>query len=49
MRTPTLGLKLAWPPPAFTAQVAVLTILAMHLGRRLGQLEDQSFMRLMTG
>ena len=34
---------------AFTAQVAVLTILAMHLGRRLGRLEDQSFMRLMTG
>ena len=34
---------------AFTAQVAVLTILAMHVGRRLGQLEDQTFMRLMTG
>ena len=33
---------------AFTAQVAVLTVLAMHLGRRLGRLEDQSFMRLMT-
>ena len=34
---------------AFTAQVAVLTILAMHLGRRLGRLDDQRFMRLMTG
>ena len=34
---------------AFTAQVAVLTTLAMHLGRRLGRLEDQKFMRLMTG
>ena len=34
---------------AFTAQVAVLTVLAMHLGRRLGRLEDQPFMRLMTG
>jgi glucosamine--fructose-6-phosphate aminotransferase (isomerizing) len=34
---------------AFTAQVAVLTVLAMHLGRRLGRLDDQSFMRLMTG
>ena len=34
---------------AFTAQVAVLTILAMHVGHRLGSLEDQRFMRLMTG
>ena len=34
---------------AFTAQVAVLTVLAMHVGRRLGQLDDALFMRLMTG
>ena len=34
---------------AFTAQVAVLTVLAMHVGHRLGTLEDQQFMRLMTG
>ena len=34
---------------AFTAQVAVLTILAMHVGRRLHTLTDQRFMRLMTG
>ena len=34
---------------AFTAQVAVLTILAMHVGHRSGRLEDQPFMRLMTG
>jgi len=34
---------------AFTAQVAVLTAMAMHVGRKLGQLDDPSFMRLMTG
>ena len=34
---------------AFTAQVAVLTTMAMHLGKRLGKLSDQAFMRLMTG
>ena len=34
---------------AFTAQVAVLTTMAMHLGKRLGKLNDQTFMRLMTG
>jgi glucosamine--fructose-6-phosphate aminotransferase (isomerizing) len=34
---------------AFTAQVAVLTTMAMHLGKRLGKLNDQAFMRLMTG
>ena len=34
---------------AFTAQVAVLTILAMHVGKRLGTLADQDFMRLLTG
>ena len=34
---------------AFTAQVAVLTTMAMHLGKRLGKLSDQTFMRLMTG
>ena len=33
---------------AFTAQVAVLTAMAMHVGRKLGQLDDPSFMRLMT-
>ena len=34
---------------AFTAQVAVLTVMAMHLGKRLGTLDDATFMRLMTG
>lgn len=34
---------------AFTAQVAVLTVMAMHLGKRLGSLDDAKFMRLMTG
>ena len=34
---------------AFTAQVAVLTILAMHVGQRLGNLDDAQLMRLMTG
>ncbi len=34
---------------AFTAQVAVLTAMAMHVGRKLGQLDDPTFMRLMTG
>jgi glucosamine--fructose-6-phosphate aminotransferase (isomerizing) len=34
---------------AFTAQVAVLTVMAMHLGQRLGTLDDATFMRLMTG
>ena len=34
---------------AFTAQVAVLTIAAMHVGRRLGNLDDQTFMRLVSG
>ena len=34
---------------AFTAQVAVLTIAAMHVGKRLGHLDDQTFMRLVSG
>ena len=34
---------------AFTAQVAVLTAMAMHVGHRLGHLDDQHFMRLITG
>ena len=34
---------------AFTAQVALLTVMAMHLGKRLGSLDDAKFMRLMTG
>ena len=34
---------------AFTAQVAVLTVIAMHVGRRLGTLDDAVFMRLATG
>jgi glucosamine--fructose-6-phosphate aminotransferase (isomerizing) len=34
---------------AFTAQVAVLTAMAIHLGHKLGNLEDKEFMRLITG
>lgn len=34
---------------AFTAQVAVLTAMAMHVGHRLGHLDGQHFMRLITG
>jgi glucosamine--fructose-6-phosphate aminotransferase (isomerizing) len=34
---------------AFTAQVAVLTAMALHLGRRLGRVDDVTFMRLVSG
>ena len=34
---------------AFTAQVAVLTAMALHVGRRLGRVDDASFMRLVSG
>ena len=34
---------------AFTAQVAVLTAMALHVGRRLGHVNDAMFMRLVTG
>jgi glucosamine--fructose-6-phosphate aminotransferase (isomerizing) len=34
---------------AFTAQVAVLTAMALHVGRRLGHVDDAMFMRLVTG
>ena len=34
---------------AFTAQVAVLTAMALHVGRRLGRVDDGVFMRLVSG
>ena len=34
---------------AFTAQVAVLTAMALHVGRRLGRVDDATFMRLVSG
>jgi glucosamine--fructose-6-phosphate aminotransferase (isomerizing) len=34
---------------AFTAQVAVLTAMALHVGRRLGRVDDGMFMRLVSG
>ena len=34
---------------AFTAQVAVLTAMALHVGRRLGRVDDSVFMRLVSG
>ena len=34
---------------AFTAQVAVLTAMALHVGRRLGRVDDTTFMRLVSG
>ena len=34
---------------AFTAQVAVLTAMAMHVGHRLGNLDPQAYMRLISG
>ena len=34
---------------AFTAQVAVLTAMALHVGRRLGRVDDGVFMRLVAG
>ena len=34
---------------AFTAQVAVLTAMALHVGRRLGRIDDATFMRLVSG
>ncbi len=33
---------------AFTAQVAVLTAMALHVGRRLGRVDDATFMRLVS-
>ena len=33
---------------AFTAQVAVLAAMAIHLGRKLGHLDDRTHMRLLT-
>ena len=34
---------------AFTAQVAVLTAMALHVGRRLDRIDDATFMRLVSG
>ena len=34
---------------AFTAQVAVLAAMALHVGRRLGRVDDATFMRLVSG
>ena len=34
---------------AFTAQVAILTAMALHVGRRLGRVDDGLFMRLISG